>query len=68
MHTCSDAFEIKEGLGAKLSLVILWMSAFLGSVILGFIVDWRMSLVVIGFVPFIVAAAAAGAQVTIIDL
>ena len=59
----SDAFDIQEGIGAKLSLVILWMSAFVGSMILGFIIDWRMSLVVVGFVPFIVVAAAAGAEV-----
>lgn len=63
IYTCSDAFNIQEGIGVKLSLFITWMSAFLTSVILGFIIDWRMSLVVLGFVPLIVVAAAAGAQV-----
>ena len=59
----SDTVRIQEGLGVKLSYFIQWMSSFIGSVILGFVIEWRVALAVFLFLPFLAVTAAAGAQV-----
>ena len=56
---CSDIEKIHDGIGDKVALFIQWISTFFGGFIIGFIKDWRLTLVLIVFTPFLVLCGAA---------
>ena len=54
----SDMDKVHTGIGDRLSTFIQWTTSFFGGVIVGFIYDWRLTLVMLGAAPFMVASAA----------
>ncbi len=55
--TCSDISKIHSGIGDRLALLIQWVTVFVGGFVVGFIKDYRLTLVLIAFVPFLAVAA-----------
>ena len=51
---CSDIEKIHDGIGDKAALFIQWISTFFGGFIIGFVLDWRLTLLLAGFTPFLV--------------
>jgi len=50
--------KIHKGIGDRLSTFIQWITGFVGDIVAGFVCDWRLTLVMIGATPFIIAAIA----------
>ena len=46
-----DTVAIEDGLGAKLTLGVQGLTTFLAGIILAFTLSWKMSLVLLGFIP-----------------
>ncbi|XP_065884882.1 ATP-dependent translocase ABCB1-like [Dysidea avara] len=53
-----DMDKIHGGIGDRLSTFIQWTSSFFGGIVVGFIYDWRLTLVMLGGTPFLVISAA----------
>ncbi|CAI8032918.1 ATP-dependent translocase ABCB1 [Geodia barretti] len=49
-----DIEKIHDGIGDKAALFIQWISTFFGGFIIGFVRDWRLTLLLAGFAPFLV--------------
>jgi ABC-type multidrug transport system fused ATPase/permease subunit len=49
-----DIEKIHDGIGDKAALFIQWISTFFGGFIIGFVRDWRLTLLLTGFTPFLV--------------
>jgi len=47
--------KVHRGIGDRLSTFIQWMTAFFGGIIAGFVYDWRLTLVMLGASPFMMA-------------
>lgn len=54
----SDIQKIEEGIGDKLSIVIQLFTTFIAGFVVGFIQEWRLTLVLAGVTPLLVLAAA----------
>ena len=50
----SDVEKIHDGIGDKVALFVQWISTFFGGFVIGFFKDWRLTLVLVGFTPFLV--------------
>lgn len=48
-----DTVAIEDGLGAKLTLGVQGLTTFIAGVVLAFTLSWKMSLVLLGFIPFL---------------
>ena len=58
-HTLfSDIEKIHDGIGDKAALFIQWIATFFGGFIVGFIRDWRLTLVLVAFTPFLALSGA----------
>ena len=55
---CSDMDKIHTGIGDRLSTFLQWTSSFFGGIVVGFIYDWRLTLVMLGGTPFLVVSSA----------
>jgi ABC-type multidrug transport system fused ATPase/permease subunit len=55
---CSDVEKIREGIGDKLAIFIQWMTTFVVGFIIGFVREWRLTLLLLGITPFIASAVA----------
>ena len=53
----SDVEKIQAGIGDKLSIFFQWITTFFAGFVIGFVVQWRLTLVLLGFTPFLVFAA-----------
>ena len=60
----SDVEKIREGIGDKLAIFIQWMTTFVVGFIIGFIREWRLTLLLIGISPFIATAVAVSSIVS----
>ena len=52
-HTHSDVGKIHAGIGDKVALLLQWLATFVGGFVIGFVRDWRLTLVLLGFTPFL---------------
>ena len=55
---------IYRGIGDNVANVMQWMSTFLVAFIVGFIRDWRLTLVLIGVTPLLFVSAVLFAKVS----
>ena len=60
---CSDVDKIHDGIGDKVGLFIQWMASFVGGFVVAFIEDWRLTLLLLVFLPFLAIAGFLIAQV-----
>ena len=58
LFLCSDIEKIHDGIGDKAALFVQWIATFFGGFIIGFIKDWRLTLLLVGFTPFLVFSGA----------
>lgn len=49
--------KIQSGIGDRLALLIQWVTVFVGGFVVGFVEEWRLTLVLIAFTPFLAIAA-----------
>ena len=56
--------KIHDGIGDKIALLIQWVSTFFGGFIVGFVRDWRLTLLLLAFTPFLALGGAVMAKVT----
>ena len=54
----SDIDKIHTGIGDRLSVFIQWTTSFVGGVVVGFVYEWRLTLVMLGATPFMAISAA----------
>ena len=50
--------KVHKGIGDRLSTFIQWMTGFVGGIVAGFVYDWRLTLVMLGATPFMMASIA----------
>ena len=60
---CSDITKIHDGLGAKLSIFVQWVSTFFAGFIVAFVTNWELTLFMVFLVPFLVATGTISAKV-----
>lgn len=61
--SCSDIEKIHDGIGEKLSLFITTIASFFAGFIIGFVRDYRITLVLLGFAPLLAISGAFIAKV-----
>ena len=61
----SDIMKIHDGLGAKLSIFVQWVSTFFAGFIVAFVTNWELTLFMVFLAPFLVATGAISAKVSI---
>lgn len=54
----SDINKIHAGIGDKLAIFIQWITTFIAGFVIGFVRDWRLTLLLLGFTPFMAIAGA----------
>ena len=50
--------KVHTGIGDRLSVFIQWTTSFIGGIVVGFIYEWRLTLVMLGTAPFMVISTA----------
>ena len=55
--------KILNGIGNKLAHFIQWITLFFGGFILGFVSEWRLTLLLVAFTPFLAISGAVFAKV-----
>lgn len=55
----SDLERVREGIGSKFSMVTQYSSTFFTGLIIGFCVNWRLTLIIICVAPFLIAVSGA---------
>lgn len=63
MTLYSDIDKIHDGIGDKIALLIQWVATFFGGFIVGFVEDWRLTLLLLAFTPFLAMGGAIMAKV-----
>ena len=53
-----DVDKVHDGIGEGIGSLVDALATSIGGIILGFIIDWQLSLVVLGASPFLVVVAA----------
>ena len=53
-----DMDKIHTGIGDKLSIFIQWTTSFVAGIVVGFIYDWRLTLLMLGTTPFLILSTA----------
>ena len=64
----SDLDKVQAGIGDKLSIFFQWITSFFAGLVVGFVVDYRLTLVILGVTPFLVIAVFAMAKVCSLDM
>ena len=54
----SDLDKIHTGIGDRLSVFFQWTTTFFAGIVVGFVYEWRLTLVMLGATPFLVASSA----------
>ena len=49
----SDLDKVSRGNGDKIGSFVMWVTVFLGGLIIGFIAEWRLSLFILGLTPIL---------------
>lgn len=60
----SDIGKIHDGIGDKIALLIQWVATFFGGFIIGFVREWRLTLLLVAFTPFLALGGAVMAKVS----
>lgn len=60
----SDLDKVLTGIGDKLTYFFQWVTTFFAGLVIGFVEDWRLTLVLLGASPFIIVSALIMAKVT----
>lgn len=60
---CSDMEKILNGIGDKLALFVQWIGVFLGGFVVAFVTEWRLTLLLVAFTPFLAFSGAVSAKV-----
>lgn len=60
----SDVDKIHDGIGDKIALLIQWIATFFGGFIVGFVREWRLTLLLLAFTPFLALGGAIMAKVS----
>jgi len=60
----SDINKIHAGIGDKLAIFIQWITTFIAGFVIGFVRDWRLTLLLLGFTPFMAIAGAVLGKLT----
>lgn len=55
--------KILNGIGDKLAHFIQWTTLFVGGFVLGFVTEWRLTLLLVAFTPFLAISGAVFAKV-----
>ena len=63
LFLCSDTEKIRAGIGDKLSIFIQWVTTFVAGFVIAFVREWRFTLLLLAFVPFLVIAGAVMSKV-----
>ena len=50
---CSDMAKIQEGMGDQLSISIQWLTTFLAGFVIGFVREWRLTLLLLVITPLV---------------
>ena len=53
----SDLIKVQDGIGDKLSIFFQLTSTFFAAFIIGFAIEWRLTLLMLGCTPFLAVAA-----------
>ena len=61
---CSDIMKIRAGLGARLAILVQWISTFFSGFIVAFVTNWELTLFMVFLAPFIVATGTISAKVS----
>lgn len=64
----SDLDKVQAGIGDKLSIFFQWITTFFAGLVIGFVVDFRLTLVILGITPFLAIAAFVMAKVCSLDM
>ena len=62
---CSDVEKIQSGLGDRVAIFIQFTSTFLSGFTVAFVFNWRLALVVVSVLPFMVVITAALTRVCV---
>ena len=54
----SDIEKIHDGIGDKVALFVQWIATFFGGFIIGFVKEWRLTLLLVAFTPFLAICGA----------
>lgn len=55
--------KILNGIGDKLALFIQWIGVFVGGFVVAFVSEWRLTLLLLAFTPFLAFSGAVFAKV-----
>lgn len=61
----SDLERVREGLGIKFSLVIQYVSTFVSGILIGFYVNWRLTVMITAVGPVLIGVSTYLAKVRI---
>ncbi|XP_065836632.1 ATP-dependent translocase ABCB1-like isoform X2 [Oscarella lobularis] len=48
-----DLDKVSRGIGDKIGSFVMWITVFLGGLIIGFVAEWRLSLFILGLTPIL---------------
>eukprot|EP00118_Oscarella_pearsei_P021466 m.241042 g.241042 ORF g.241042 m.241042 type:complete len:1331 (+) comp40199_c0_seq19:2286-6278(+) len=54
-----DLDKVFAGIGDKIGILIQWLTTFFGGLLVGFISEWRLALLILGFTPLLAIVAGA---------
>ena len=58
----SDLDKIHDGIGDKVSLLIQWIATLFGGLVIAFASSWKVSLLVLAFVPILAICGSGSAK------
>ena len=58
LNHSSDVNKIHAGIGDTLAILIQWITTFIAGFVVGFIVEWRLTLLLLPVAPFLAASGA----------
>ncbi len=61
-----DMNIVYAGIGDKIGSFVVWMSTFVGSILLGFYLEWRLTLVILGITPLLAVVTMIEANVSVV--
>lgn len=64
LSICSDIDKIYAGIGDKLSIFIQWVTTFFAGFAVAFSQEWRLTLLMVAFTPFLAVSGAIFGKLT----
>lgn len=62
--SCRGVESIHAAIGDNIGILIQWVSTFLSAIIIGLVREWRLALLLLAVIPFMVLAGYAVAKVS----